>query len=99
MAAGIFQDMVMQEAIKDKTIQVEKQLKDEQGKVVATCCDHDGMGGATVFHMKKQDSDDEDLEAMDGEEEMILRQLRDQRMAEVKNKYQEAQENKIKGHG
>ena len=28
MAASIFQDMVMQEAIKDKTIQVEKQIKD-----------------------------------------------------------------------
>jgi len=34
MAAGIFQDMVMQEAIKDKTIQVKQQLKDREGKVV-----------------------------------------------------------------
>jgi len=35
MAANIFADMVMEEAIKDKTIQVKQQLKDqENGKLV-----------------------------------------------------------------
>lgn len=72
MAADIFQDMVMQEAIKDKTIQVEKQLKDEQGKVVATCED-DGMGSRTIYHMEQHNSDDDELDALDGEEEQIMR--------------------------
>ena len=30
MAANIFQDMVMQEAIKDKEIEVKKQMKDQE---------------------------------------------------------------------
>lgn len=33
-AANIFRDMVMEEAIKDKTIQIEKKLKDENGEYV-----------------------------------------------------------------
>jgi hypothetical protein len=77
MAADIFQDMVMQEAIKDKTIQVEKQLKDEQGKVVATCCEDDGMGGGTIYHMEQHHSDDDEFDGLDGEEEKIMRLLRD----------------------
>jgi len=34
MAANIFADMVMEEAIKDKTIQVKNQLKDEEGTLI-----------------------------------------------------------------
>ena len=34
MASNIFTDMVLQEAIKDKTVQVEKELKDAQGKII-----------------------------------------------------------------
>ena len=34
MAASIFSDMVMQEAIKDKTIQVEQKLKDQEGNLI-----------------------------------------------------------------
>lgn len=34
MAASIFQDMVMQEAIKDKTIQVKQKLKDQDGTLI-----------------------------------------------------------------
>jgi thioredoxin-like negative regulator of GroEL len=36
---------------------------------------------------------------LDDEEEQIMRTLRDARMAQMKNQYQEMQENKIKGHG
>ena len=31
LASNIFTDMVLKEAIKDKTVQVEKELKDAQG--------------------------------------------------------------------
>jgi hypothetical protein len=34
MAANIFADMVMEEAIKDKTIQVKNQLKNAEGKII-----------------------------------------------------------------
>lgn len=44
-------------------------------------------------------SDDEELDGLDDEEEKIMRQFRDSRMAAIKNQYQEAQDNKIKGHG
>ncbi len=45
MAAEIFSDMVMEEAIRDKTIQVEQKLKDEQtGKLV------DVSDKSSLFH-------------------------------------------------
>jgi len=98
MAADIFQDMVMSEAIKDKTIAVEKKLKDEQGKVVATQVD-DGMGSTTIYHLEEHHSDDEDYDGLDGDEEKIMRDFRESRMAEMRSRFEEAQENKIKGHG
>jgi hypothetical protein len=58
MAAQIFQDMVMQEAIKDKTIQVEQKLKDQEtGKYVDV--NEDGDVLAYKDEAKSQDSDDD----------------------------------------
>ena len=85
MAADIFQDMVMSEAIKDKTIAVEKQLKNEEGKVVATEVD-DGLGASTtIYHLEEHHSDDDDYEGLDGDEEKIMRDFREQRLAELRN--------------
>ena len=50
------------------------------------------------FHLEKQNIDSDD-EALDDEEEKIMRGIRERRVAEMKNNYQELQENKIKGHG
>ncbi len=102
MAAEIFSDMVMEEAIRDKTIQVKQQMKDQEGTFHAPhaagddCCAvgnafHQGEGGHA--------SEDDELEGLDDEEEKIMREIREHRMAEMKSSYQEVQENKIKGHG
>lgn len=92
MATNIFSDMVMQEAIRDKTIQVTKQLKDMEGGL------HDT---AATYHEKTEYAVelDEELEGLDEEEEKIMREIRERRVAEMKNQYQEKQENLIKGHG
>lgn len=94
MAAQIFSDMVMEEAIKDKTIQVEKQMKDAEGRP---------LDPTQIQQMSSQDHHAFDLpeedEALDEEEEKILRSLRDKRMEEMKHSYAETQSNLAKGHG
>ena len=94
MAAQIFSDMVMQEAIKDKTIQVEKKIKDQEGQL------HDVSAKSDLLHgHHHEDDDDEDDAFGDDEEEKIMRDIRERRMLQMKNVYQEKQENLIKGHG
>lgn len=94
MAAEIFSDMVMEEAIKDKTIQVKEQLKDQEGHL------HDLSSKSDLLHHHHHDhDDDEDEDFGDDEEEKIMRDIRERRMHEMKNVYQEKQENLIKGHG
>jgi len=95
MAAEIFSDMVMEEAIKDKTIQVEQKLKDEQtGKMVAL------NNKSELYHGQHHHEEDEDEDEDFGDEEYkIMRDIRERRMAEMKNQYQEKQENLVKGHG
>ena len=95
MAANIFADMVMEEAIKDKTIQVKQQLKDqENGEII----DPNNVDEYLDQDQHKPSHDDDD-DFFDEEEEKIMRDLREQRLAEIKNTYQEKQENLIKGHG
>ena len=88
MAAEIFSDMVMEEAIKDKTIQVKQQLKDQEGGFIDPnnideCCAH--LGG----HQAAQEdiSDDDDDFGLDEEEEKIMREIREKRLGEMKNIY------------
>ena len=81
----------MQEAIKDKTIQVTQQMKDQEGNVLQEkVLSKENVDG------NRQDGDS-DLE--DEEEEKIMRDIRERRMMEMKQNHKEAQENKIKGHG
>lgn len=95
MAADIFSEMVMDEAIKDKTIQVKQQMKDQEGQL------HDVGDKAGLFHLAQHhmEEGDEDDEGFGEEEAKIMRDIRERRMAEMKNVYQEKQENLIKGHG
>ena len=93
-AAGLFSDMVMEEAIRDKTIQVQKQIKDQEGQL------HDVSQLGTLLKATRapEEGDDEDF-GQDAEEEKIMRSIREQRMVQMKGKYEEKQENLIKGHG
>ena len=93
MAAEIFSDMVMEEAIKDKTIQVKEQLKDQEGQL------HDLSMKSDLLHDHRHEDDEDDDEFGDAEEEKIMRDFRERRMQQMKNVYQEKQENLIKGHG
>ena len=92
MAANIFSDMVMQEAIKDKTIQVKQQMKDEQGRVLQ----EKTLSKANEQKFKRDDDEDDDE---DEEELQIMRSLREQRIMQMKQEYSENQENLVKGHG
>lgn len=60
MAANIFSDMVMEEAIKDKTIQVQQQLKDEE---TGTFVDPNNVVEYRAFMQdkdeRKEDDDDD----------------------------------------
>jgi hypothetical protein len=82
MAAEIFSDMVMEEAIKDKTIQVKEQLKDQEGHL------HDLSSKSDLLHHHHHDhDDDEDEDFGDDEEEKIMRDIRERRMLDMKNVY------------
>ena len=58
------------------------------------------MPGFQISEQQRDEIDDDELEAMlDEEEESILRQMAEARMAEIKAKVDEEQRNKILGHG
>jgi hypothetical protein len=73
MQSNIFTDMVLQEAIKDKTVQVEKELKDAQGKIIpeAEYNQYDNTGNK--YLEDGSDLEDELDDFMDEESEKILR--------------------------
>ena len=90
MAQKLFTDMVMEDAIKDKTQQYmdeqkaqERQFLDNAGKI-----DND-----------EEAKDDSDSDFNDDESASYLEQIKEQRMKEMKAKFTQDQENKIKGHG
>lgn len=85
MAANIFADMVMEEAIKDKTIQVENKMKDEEGQLI----DMDKVGEYNFGGSEPVQHEDED-DMLDEEEEKIMRQFREDRLAEIKSNYAES---------
>jgi thiol-disulfide isomerase/thioredoxin len=73
--------MVMQEAINDKTIQVQKQLKDQEGNF------HDPSAKSDLLHRGHDHDEFEDEEFGDQEEEKIMRDIREMRMTQMKNNY------------
>ena len=86
LAGNIFNEMVMEEAIKDKTIQVQKQMEDEAGNVI----------GHNQTEEKSADSDS-DFNS-DGDDEMI-RSMRDVRLAAMKAKQEQHAKDMANGHG
>eukprot|EP01066_Platyproteum_vivax_P009865 Platyproteum_vivax@DN4376_c0_g1_i1.p1 len=72
---GIFQQMVLEEAAKDKLNEYEQQTKESQILDVDSHCQNDN------------------------DEPHSLRQLRESRLAQMKEQHKIFQENKIKGHG
>ena len=85
---AIFQKMVMEQAIKDKTLQTQKQMVDEStGEVVAG-------------HMQEEAEDelDSDSDFADDDDE-VLRGLRAKRMIEMKSRQNEIANNLANGHG
>ena len=90
LAGQIFNELVMDEAIKDKTEQVTKQMEDEQNQVNALM--NEGQ------HEEQEQDDDEHDPDFDDDDE-VMHTLREQRIAALKAKKQEHVENMIKGHG
>lgn len=91
LAGNIFNDMVMQEAIKDKTVEVQKQMIDEAtGEHVAGF--NQGM---------EEDKDDKDSDSdfnSDGDDNLMMK-LREQKIMDMKARANEKQEDLAKGHG
>ena len=86
LMGAIFQKMVMEQAMKDKSLQVQKQMVNEQsGEVVA---------GHQQDEYEKDDSDSD----FDDDDE-VLRGFRAERMKELKAKHEEHAKNMAAGHG
>ncbi len=80
----------MQQAIKDKT---EQYVKEQEAAAM-------DMPGFQISEQQRDEIDDDDLDAMlDEEDESILRQMAEARMAEIRAAREEDQKNKILGHG
>ena len=74
LAGNIFNEMVMQEAIKDKTVQVQKQMEDEAGNIIG--------------HNQEEENDSDSDFNSDGDDE-VLRSMRDVRLAAMKAKQEQ----------
>ena len=73
LASNIFTDMVLQEAIKDKTVQVEKELKDAQGKIIPEDEYNQYDNNGKKYDEEGSDLEDELDDMMDEESEKIMR--------------------------
>ena len=102
LAGDLFTDMVLEQAINDKKVEIEKQAKDAEGNVVAPE-DYDKYDAeGNLFEEKGESDDDADLDddfAMGDEEEKIMRQMAEERLADMRADYHQKQENKAMGHG
>ena len=90
IAGNIFNEMVMEEAIKDKTRQVQKEMEEAEA------------GQLPQYDLSNQDKlkdDDSDSDFNSDGDDAILQGLRAQRMKEMKQQQKEEIENAMKGHG
>ena len=90
IAGNIFNEMVMEEAIKDKTRQVQKEMEEAEA------------GMLPQYDLSNQDKlkdDDSDSDFNSDGDDAILQGLRAQRMKEMKQQQKEEIENAMKGHG
>ena len=93
LASDLFTDMVMQEAIKDKTAMVQSQMEGQEAAISAYTI------GANKDGDEDQKDDSDDDYALDADEEKMMRSLAEQRLAQRKEDYSEQQTNKTLGHG
>ena len=89
LAGKIFNEMVMEEAIKDKTVQVQKQMMDEEGNQVA------GFGQNEIDEEEKDSDHDSDFD----DDDEIMQSLREQRIDQMKMEQAEHVQNMQRGHG
>ena len=95
LAGDLFGEMVMEQAIKDKTEQVEAEMAAAQ------------EAQATGFYLNNederkhemQDSDEDPDFAMTEDEEKMMRQMKEDRIAAARDDYTEHRENVIRGGG
>ena len=90
MQGHIFNEMVMQEAIKDKTLEVQKQMIDDEGNV---------LGHQQQEEFKEEKSEDSDSDFNSDGDENVLKAMREERISKLKQQRQELEENIAKGHG
>ena len=88
LAGNIFQEIVMEEAIKDKTAIVQKEMEDAEALIAA---------GQKEVQDGEEEENDSDSDFDDDDE--ILRTLRDKRMVAMKIAQQQKIEDIAKGHG
>ena len=90
LAGELFTDMVMQEAIKDKTAMVEKEMAAQAEAPISAY---------TIEQADDKKADSDDDFALDEEEEKMMRDMAEMRLAQMKEDYAEKQTNKTLGHG
>ena len=98
LAGDLFGEMVLEQAIKDKTAMMEAEMRAAQQAEV------DAFGIDQPNERDNRRGDDEDEEedpdfAMDEEEEKMLRTMAEQRIAQAREEYQEERTNLTMGHG
>ena len=87
LAGDLLGEMVMEQAIKDKTAMVEAQMRAE-AEGVDFSIDGPDKGAAA-----EDDDEEEDPDfAMDAEEEKMMREMAEQRLAAARADYQEKRE-------
>lgn len=89
IAGNIFNEMVMEEAIKDKTEQVQREMEQQA---------NEGMEDQIQDQQYEKEKDSDSDFNSDGDDELML-SLREQRMQAMKQKQKEEIENQQKGHG
>ena len=94
LAGGIFTDMVIEQAIKDKTAMVEKEMMGAENMAK-----NGQMQEQEHEEEEGSDIDDELDDFMDEESEKMMRNYKEARMADMKEHYEEQQHNKTMGHG
>ena len=96
LAGDLFGDMVMEQAIKDKTAQVEAEMAAAQAAAEAFTIDEPDERKARAEGSEEEEDPDF---AMDEEEERMLRTMAEQRLAAARADYEEERTNITRGHG
>ena len=94
LQSSLFQELVLQEAIKDKTAMVEAEMAAQQQAKE----NYDAQNAQDEEEKAGSDLSD-DFGGDDEESERIMRSMREQRIQAMKAEYEEKQTNRTLGHG